>query len=63
MYSTHLITQNYYGRITPYPDGPLQVNRVPAFFRVHFPNPSKPPKLTKLSINGNVLCSGSRCTY
>nr|XP_036234351.1 serine protease gd isoform X1 [Bactrocera oleae] len=54
------LTSNYYGRITPYPDGPLQVNRVPAFFRVHFPNPSKPPKLTKLSINGNVLCSGSR---
>ncbi|XP_011202672.2 serine protease gd [Bactrocera dorsalis] len=54
------LTSNYYGRITPYPEGPLQVNRVPALFRVHFPNPSKPPKLTKLSINGNVLCSSSR---
>lgn len=53
------LTSNYYGRIKPYPDGPLQINRVPALFRVHFPNPRKPPKLTKLSINGNVLCSGS----
>ncbi|XP_017462137.1 PREDICTED: serine protease gd-like [Rhagoletis zephyria] len=52
------LTSNYYGTITPYPDEQLQVTRMPALFRVHFPNPKKPPKLTQLSINGQVLCSG-----
>ncbi|XP_053953820.1 serine protease gd-like [Anastrepha ludens] len=54
----NLLTSNYYGTITPYPDGQLQVTSVPALFRVHFPNPKNPPRLTKLSINGNEICSG-----
>uniref|UniRef100_A0A0A1WRV5 Serine protease gd n=1 Tax=Zeugodacus cucurbitae TaxID=28588 RepID=A0A0A1WRV5_ZEUCU len=58
-----LPTSGFHGRISPYPDESTVVRNVfnhqPATFRVDFDNPSNPPKLTLLSLDGNDLCLSS----
>lgn len=36
-------------------------NGEPVNYRVDFPIPGDPPKLTKITLNNEVLCSAAQC--